>query len=326
MSQDATWTVSLDPEEDITGWEIDVVVRAYNGGTALITKTESSGITFTDTANGVFVVSFSAADLTLNTHGPGAYVVSAHRTNSGFTYPITDPSPFIIRPADSTAYPTITNLGEYAAHALLGLTLTDALATQYIQLLFEAEDWVKRYCNRDFPYRASATEYYDGTGTPQLRLKRTPVASIASIYEDWQGNYGYTSGAFPSSSLLTSGENYALRLDSPFNDGLSYSGIVQRIGGVWPYRKRRSTDMLSYNKEPLPGCLKVTYSGGFQLMPHSLKRAVWDRCTLLAERAMSGRLLQSESGEGYSYSIGDNSQASLESIEAALAPFRRYVI
>jgi hypothetical protein len=61
-------------------------------------------------------------------------------------------------------------------------------------------------------------------------------------------------------------------------------------------------------------------------MPHSLKRAVWDRCTLLAVRATDGRLITSESGEGHSVSYGDPNDKSLESIAAALAPFRRYVI
>jgi len=323
VGQDGTWTVTLSPPEDVTGWTVSTTVRMYNGGPVLITKTPS-----VSDPMGVFVTAFDAADLTLT---PGAYVIQLHRTNAGFVYPITDPSCLLIRPADSTAYPTLTNLGEYAAHAMLGLTLTDALAKQMIQLLFEAEDWVKRYCNRDFPYRALQTEYYDGTGTDTFCLKRTPVtpASVV-ISEDWGGNYGQTAGSFAASTALTLGTHYSVPIDSYTNDGLSYSGRVLRIGSVWPYQQVRPPGLLSYVKRrPCPGAIKATYSGGFQLIPHSLKRAVWDRCTLLAQRSTLGRLLQSESGEGYSYSASGPDSAeypSLESIASALGPFRRIPI
>lgn len=330
--QDGTWTVALDPAEDITGWQIEVHIRAYNGGTALVSKQSVDGnteIEFTDTANGVFVAKFSAADLAL-TNGPGAYVIQAHRVNTGFVYPITDPSCLLLRPADSTTYPTITNLGEYAAHALVGLELNDALSKQLIQLLFAAEDWVKRYCGRDFVYRATQTEYYDGTGTQELALNRFPVVvNSVTVYEDYGGYYGQASGAFAASTQLTSGSDFAVPITPTWGDGLNHSGIIKRIGRVWPYQHVRPIGHLSYGKrQGVPGAVKVTYTAGYQLMPHALKRAVWDLTTIMAELAPSGRLYQSESGEGYSYSQGppmfDGDVP--WSIMSALAPFRRLIM
>ena len=308
--QDGTWTVSLSPAEDVTGWTVSCTVRAYNGGTALITLTTSSGITVSDTGNGVFVCTFTAAQLAL-TYGPGAYVIQLHRTNAGFTYPITDASPLILRAGDGTASPTITNLGEYSTHALMGITLTDAMSKQLIQLLAVAESRVKRYCGNDFVYRATQTEYYDGSGTPDLRLNRTPVWSIDAIYLDWNGNAGTTTGSFDATStILTAGDDYYLPLDQKFGESASYSGLVKKILGAWPTRKRRPIDHLGYIRETLSGCLKVTYTAGYRLMPHALKWAVWQLTSIMEASSVSGRIANSESGEGFSQSFGGNDHPS----------------
>ena len=52
--QDATHTITLNPVESVVGWTVLYEVRAYNGGTVLITKTTGTGVTTTDSANGVF--------------------------------------------------------------------------------------------------------------------------------------------------------------------------------------------------------------------------------------------------------------------------------
>lgn len=64
--QDLTVTVSLSPAESVVGWTVLATLRAYNGGTALASKTIGSGITVSNSATGVFVITFSAADLTLS--------------------------------------------------------------------------------------------------------------------------------------------------------------------------------------------------------------------------------------------------------------------
>lgn len=325
--QDGTWTVSLDPAEDVTSWTVECNVRAYNGGTALITKDtdSSSEINVSDTSNGVFVVQFSASDLTL-LYGPGVYVVQLHRTNSGYRYPITDPSPLLLRPADSSTYPTLTNLGEYAAHALLGITLTDAMAQQIIQLLASAEARIKRYCNRDFVYRASVTEYYAGNGTQELRLRRRPVHSIGSLYLDYGGYGGTPSGSFASTTQLTSGTDFWLvkdDLDNIYNEDVSHSGIVERIGHVWPSKRFRPLEILGHQRRPHRGCIKVTYTGGYRQVPHDLKQAVWDLTSYMEAGSVFGRIPQSESGEGYSRSFGGTDEGGIPvQIRAVLDSYR----
>ncbi len=318
VTQDATTTVTLTPAEDASGWTVQATLRAYNGGPALATKTVlSGGVVGTNLATTpVWVITWAAADLTLT---PGAYVWEFARTD--VAYSIVEPSAFLLTPASATAYPTLTNLSEYAVHALGGVTPTDAAAMQLLQLLAAAEWRVKRYCGRDFVYRAAVTEYYDGRGTAELLLDRTPVATVTAVYEDWGGYGGTAVGAFPATSLLTAGTDYYLPIDSLYNDGLSYSGILRRIGTVWPVSTSRPAGLLSTRRVPARGAVKVTYSGGFQLIPHDLKQAVWDLTTISSVMAPDGRPALSESGEGYAVSFGPLMDLPWL-IQSALAPYR----
>lgn len=321
--QDLTVTVTLSTPTNVSGWTGTATLRAYAGGPALATKTTSSGITVSDSATGVFVISFSAADLTL---APGAYVWEFDRTNPGFAFPIVDPSAFVIRPDSSAAYPSLTNLSEYVSHALRGVTPADADVPQLIQLLSSAEEWIKQYCNRDFAYRALATEYPTPAGTTDILLARTPVdPATVTIYEDWNGNFGQTSGSFDSTTLLTMGTDYTVPIDSRWNDGLNYSGLVRRINTVWPYRRQRPLTLLGYSRDPLPGSVKATYTGGFQLIPYPIKLAVWTLTTIFAQGSPAGRLAMSESGEGESVSYGAMEDIPW-TVTKPLAPYRRFVI
>ncbi len=307
--QDASWTVALSPTEDVTNWTVTVTVRAYNGGTALVTKTIGSGITVDNTALGIFTVMFSAADLTL-LYGPGAYVVEMRRDNAGVSYPIIDPSPLYLRPAAATASPTITNLGEYGVHALGGITLNDAMAQQLIQLLAAAESFVRRYCGREFTY-ASRVEYLDAPVKGGVYVRETPLIAVTSVYFDVGGYYGQGVDAFAAESLLTSGVDYFYAVD---RDGLSYSGEVTLRRGTWWNgswgsgwnRQWGGSGLLSPNPQSIPGAIKITYTGGYRLVPMDLKRAVWDLVTYWEQGSTFGRIPTSESGEGYSRSFGSD--------------------
>jgi hypothetical protein len=329
-AQDLTVTVTLSTPTNVSGWTATATLRAYHGGTALATKTIGSGITVSDSANGVFVVSFSAADLT---QAPGAYVWELYRTNVGFVFPIVDPSAFIIRPSNASAYPTLTNLAEYVTHALNGATITDNQARHLIQLLAASEDQIKRFCNRDFVYKAAGTEYCDARGTFDIQVARWPILPAdVTVYEDWTGNYGQTSGAFdPTTTLLTRGTDYVVPVTRTWGDGQNHTGLLKRLGRTWPYRTVRPRGHLTAHADTLGGCVKVVYSGGYQLMPYSLKRAVWDLTTQTSEMSTFGRIANSESGEGYSVGYGDlggsgGGMALPHTIQAALAPFVRYVV
>lgn len=317
VAQDATTTVTLTPAEDASAWTVQATLRAYNGGPALATKTVGSGIVGSNLATTpVWVITWAAADLTLT---PGAYVWEFVRTD--VAYSIVEPSAFLLTPASATAYPTLTNLSEYVTHALAGVTPTDAAAAQLLQLLAAAEWRVKQYTGRDFVYRAAVTEYYDAYGTQDILLGRTPVATVTAVYEDPGGQAGTATDGFPASSALAVGDDYFLVIDSPFNDGLSYSGILRRVGRYWPWAVRRPIGLLGGGRVPARGAVKVTYSGGFQLIPHDLKQAVWDLTTLTSVLAPDGRPAMSESGEGYTVSYEMLADMPWH-IASALAPYR----
>jgi hypothetical protein len=304
--QDLTTTITLSTYTSISGWTVSDIIRAYDGGPVLATGTATP----TDTGT---VASWSIAwTAAMLTQEPGAYVHEFLRTNTGFVFPIIDPSGFLIRPSAASAFPTLTNLSEYLAHAMPDATISDSQAKQVIMLLAAAEARVKHYTGRDFVYRALATEYYDGNGTNRIRLRRTPVVpSSVVIYADYGGYYGQAATPFDSTNtVLTLGTDYTIAPDSRFGDSLNHSGIVGRIGTVWPMRKVRKPGYLSSQFEGVSGSIKVTYSGGFQLIPYDLKLAVWDIATMYRVGSTWGQIANSESGEGYSRSLGGGGQTS----------------
>lgn len=318
--QDLTVTVSLSPHENVTGWTVLATLRAYNGGTALASKTIGSGITVTSSAQGVFVITFSAADLTLT---PGAYVWEFTRTNTGYIYPIVEPSAFIIRNS-STASPTLTNLSELSAYLQVG-TLSTTEVPLYLNMLYAAEEAVKRICQRSFT-RGTYTEYLDTVGQPIVTLRETPIISITSVYLDAQGFYGQAPNAFPSTTQLTAGTDYCLMIDRP--DGYSYAGRLYRIGYGWPIGTAWNTRNLTPTPTACPGALKVTYVGGYSLIPYDLKQVIYQ---IVADRrgaALNGISMGSESFEGYSYSLGtpDAELMKIGSIARTLNAYRRIVI
>ena len=316
--QSLTTTVTLSTAGSISGWTVSAYLRAYNGGTILATGT----CTATDTINGIWTVAFTATDLT---QAPGAYVWSMHRTNSGYEYPIFDSSGFIIRPSDSSAYPTLTNLSEYLATSSQS-TVSDSEAKYLIMMLSAAETSLQRLCNRRFCYKSGIVEYLDGSGTYTVMLDRVPVTSIASVYLDQTGYYGQGTDAFGTETLLTAGTDYVLVPDDIENSGWSHSGTLRRIGTVWPQSDYRPGGRVSRIKVPCPGCIKVTYSGGFQLIPYDIKQAVWQITTQRVQSIPKGRMMSTEAGEGYSYSAGgpDSELLALGSVQSVVQNYRRY--
>jgi hypothetical protein len=312
--QDCTVTVTLSPAEDASAWTVSAILRSYNGGPIVATG-NVSGATLTTTP--VWTITWTAAQLTL---APGGYVWEFTRTNAGFVYPIVEPSAFIIRASSGSAYPMLTNLSEYIVHARVSVTPTTAAANQIIQLLSSSEEQVKQFCGRDFAYRALVTEYYDSNGQRRFRLNRRPVVPTSVvIYEDYGGNYGQTTNSFdPTNSILTLGTDYSVPIDSKWADGLSYGGWVERINSVWPYARQRPIDYLGIQQATSRGSIKATYSGGYQLIPYPIKEAIWNLTTLKARLSIYGQLFQSQSGEGYSYSMGPYKGGIPEEIKAIL--------
>ena len=195
----------------------------------------------------------------------------------------------------------LVSLGELKQR--VGLALTDTTEDGYLPyLIAQASALVENYCRRKFE-KQTFTEYRDGTGDPWLCLRQAPVHSITSVYLDDGGLWGQGDDAFAAATLLTAGDDYALRVDG--TDGLSYGGYLYRANGSWPRPKARSPGLLSTFSAPVgTGNVKIVYVAGWCPVPHDVRLAVLDVCSLARQTvAQGGRLLQSEGYEGYSYSF-----------------------
>ncbi len=173
--------------------------------------------------------------------------------------------------------------------------------------IFAASTAAERYCGRSFA-EETTTEYYDGTGYPEVDLKRWPISAVASVYLDVNGGYGQATNAFPVSSLLTAGTNYVYLADSgklqtrtlplwwpsgafgPSYSPWGYPGLT-RHGAAWSGWPK------------VPGCIKVTYTAGYNPIPSDLQAAVCAMASYILTTTDTGGLV-STTGSYIDVSVG----------------------
>lgn len=177
----------------------------------------------------------------------------------------------------------------------LGITGSDE-DTLLNTFITQATAVINKYCLRTLE-AAAYTEYYEGNGRPELVLRQYPINSLTSIHVDDDGYYAQGSGAFGSGDLLTEGVDYTYR---------SGSGIVYRIGSVWPARTFKSGSDLVGQRIPGYGNIKVIYNGGYSTVPDDLALAANMLISTLRRGAGNGGNFKSESLEYYSYTLADN--------------------
>lgn len=107
------------------------------------------------------------------------------------------------------------------------------------------------------------TEYYNGTNTRQLVLKSRPVYTTPTIqvYEESNGFYGQPSGSFASTSQLTYGTDFVLKIDQ--DNGTSRCGILLKKHAYWPKATGRVGGYLSPFVTESFGSIKVIYTAGY---------------------------------------------------------------
>jgi hypothetical protein len=224
------------------------------------------------------------------------------------------------------------------AKTFLGVTGTtedDLIAL----LCTQADSAIKRWCKWDieqttYPAAGAAgrgdSGYYDGDGTRYLRLRETPVTSITSLNVDPSGRSGFNpDGAFASDTLWTAGSDYQLVLDGCLpgtTTKCSYSGLVERINGVWPARYRFQAGRISPTLAELVGCIKVAYVAGYPAVPDDVQTAACLYVAQLRRIRKKGQNMQSEGLGAYSYSLAAPSPGAFGEIQALLAPYRRVVL
>lgn len=199
----------------------------------------------------------------------------------------------------------LTSLSEIKA--FLNVT-TSSQDTWLEALRVGAEAEIKRYCDQWLESN-TWTHFLTGNGRQELVLKERPVTSITSVHIDTYGNFGQTSGAFASTTLLTEGTDYALRLDGTVwgtSTACSHSGLLLRLRTVWQEAPRSfQVQRLTPEVGPVHGNVKVVYTAGYATIPDDLKLAVAQLVAWLKLTApLGGHPLTSERIGDYSYELG----------------------
>lgn len=142
-------------------------------------------------------------------------------------------------------------------------------------------DLIQEFLGRELKL-ASRTEYYDGSGTAQIRLRSRPVYSTPAIqvWEDKTGYYGSEADDYADETKLTYGSEFFLKIDQ--SDGTSRSGLLIRRNAFWPKKDARQRGFLTPYVATGYGAVKVTYTGGYSVdsMPSQVRAA----CNLLVAR------------------------------------------
>ncbi len=187
--------------------------------------------------------------------------------------------------------------------ARLGITGTDGDAVLN-GILCGAERSAVVYLGYD-PSSAQVTEYYSGNASEFLVLRRKPVTSVVSVYEDADGRYGESDAPFPAETLLVEGTDYSVK-----TDGGTQTGILVRHGRFWPYSHRRPVGRLAWELSPEFGSVKCEYVAGYTATQMGdIAEAVLSEAASLYQSRHGLGLPQSESLDGRSLSFSGPTDA-----------------
>jgi hypothetical protein len=146
----------------------------------------------------------------------------------------------------------------------------------------------------------------------ELKLRFRPaVKDDLQVFVDDAGAYGDGPGTpFASTTEWTLGTDFDL-LD--VRNGYSLSAVLVCLNSVWPSHWQRQPNRLASSLVGNRGAVKVVYKAGWAAddIPQALKEAAYLEATTLFGMGVSrggmpvnGLLKQSESLNGYSYSLG----------------------
>lgn len=144
----------------------------------------------------------------------------------------------------------------------------------------------------------------------------------AAVYLDQAGFYGSGETPFPSSTQLVPGLDFAVIPDQ--YDYSSRSGLLERIGGVWPPLVEYTRGYLHAGLRDTRGPVKVVYAAGFATgsVPADIELAV----NLVAANLRTLRLgapVNSHSYDGFSISMTRGRRLT-DPMEPAMSILSRY--
>lgn len=176
---------------------------------------------------------------------------------------------------------------ELKTHLGLSGTSHDAFIDQ---LVTQVSLLVPSWCNRIAPDGSSAiedsvtdaTEFYDGTGAQELRLKRYPVTSVTTVHVDSDRTFGAES-LVPATSYTIDKPQGVLRFLPHGESGINAISY-------WPSGTRN---------------VQVVYRGGYSTLPADLKLGamLWAG-SMFAKRAAVGIVSESIGGYSVTYQGG----------------------
>ncbi len=120
-----------------------------------------------------------------------------------------------------------------------------------------AEEDIKNYIGTDIE-PATYTEYYCGTDRRELLLRKLPVTSLLSVYQDFYGNMDWDT-EYPRGSTTR----------------ISRNGILLRSNTIWQMRARSYYPLqLTPESQSSEGTIKVTYTAGWNPIPMDIQYSV----------------------------------------------------
>lgn len=196
-------------------------------------------------------------------------------------------------------------------------TMAAGAQATYMTWLIGVDRAVKDYCKWNINLISADTQYYSGNGASDLPV-RTPYIkndSTLAVYLDMTGYGGQnTAGAFASSTLLTKGSAYMLRLEADRGK----SGLLVKLpgsgtsSGFWPWMPSssyyRGRSGLSWNQGsywPIGnGNIKVVCNYGFDYgeIPEDIRVAVAMGVAMVRNLVQRGVFVTGESLGDYSWS------------------------
>jgi len=213
-----------------------------------------------------------------------------------------------------------------ALKLILGYAPTSTTYDAELQMYGEAaEAAVEKYCNRRFESR-DYVEYYSGNNTQRIALRQTPVTAVTAVHLDSYGYYGANPDSpFGATTLLSPGVDYVLDEDA---GGVSKSGVLIRIGTVWPVLNRvLPNSRLAPEIGPAVGNVKVEYTAGYAEAPADLKMATAMVAVNMRQIARRGgdKVRQEKIGD-YAYTLFDRlvGAPELGSVRATLSSYKEY--
>jgi len=198
------------------------------------------------------------------------------------------------------------------------------------QLITQAGAVIGNHLNRDLE-ESTYTDFYAGNGQRELLLRNYPVQSVTSVYVDPNAYYGDAPSAFGSTTALTAGVDYTLHQNlSSGGTQKSGTGILLRIGNVWPAMMEKHGGLLSPGIGNAIGNIKIVYTAGYPSgqIPAGIAFAA---CQLISEMMRTRKFGGAVSQESYDYysvqfaTALENSQA-MTGVKKLLSGYKRWIL